>query len=417
MLDIIGKSMTEWKTYKIGELCKISSSKRIFAKEYKDSGIPFYRGKEIIEKQKGNKISTELFISQERYDEIKNKHGVPQEGDMLLTSVGTLGVPYIVKNGEVFYFKDGNLTWFYDFKNLDSRYLYYWFLSPFGKMNIDSKAIGSTQKALTIETLSKFEISLPGLEEQRRIAGILGAIDDKIESNRRINTNLESQAQALYKQWFVDFEFPNEEGKPYKSSGGKMVDSALGPIPDGWSVGDIYKYIKVIYGAPYKSALFSERKEGNPLIRIRDLKTFSPQYYTREILPNTEYVNAGDVVAGMDAEFIPCLWMGEMGVLNQRCCKFIGNQERISNYYVMCLMKPELEFAQSYKTGTTVSHLGKTDIDRFVVIQPALFIVEKFSIIADALLNNKIKLAKENITLATLRDTLLPKLMNGEIKI
>ena len=83
----------------------------------------------------------------------------------------------------------------------------------------------------------------------------------------------------------------------------------------------------------------------------------------------------------------------------------------------MCLMKPELEFAQSYKTGTTVSHLGKTDIDRFVVIQPALFIVEKFSIIADALLNNKIKLAKENITLATLRDTLLPKLMNGEIKI
>ena len=408
--------MTEWKTYKIADLCKISSSKRIFAKEYKDSGIPFYRGKEIIEKQKGNKISTELYISQERYEEIKTKHGVPKKGDMLLTSVGTLGIPYIVQD-EVFYFKDGNLTWFYDFDGLDSHYLYYWFLSPVGKMNIDSKAIGSTQKALTIETLSKFEISLPSLEEQRRIAGILGAIDDKIENNRRINANLELQAQALYKQWFVDFEFPNEEGKPYKSSGGKMVDSELGQIPEGWRVGDIYKYVNVVYGAPYKSALFNERKDGNPLIRIRDLKTFSPQYYTQEILPNTEFITAGDIVAGMDAEFVPCLWMGEKGVLNQRCCKFAGKQDSISNYYVMFLVKPELEFVQSYKTGTTVSHLGKADIDKFVVVQPPMTVIEKFSKIADALLNNKIKLAKENITLATLRDTLLPKLMNGEIKL
>jgi type I restriction enzyme S subunit len=128
-------------------------------------------------------------------------------------------------------------------------------------------------------------------------------------------------------------------------------------------------------------------------------------------------VNAGDVVAGMDAEFVPCLWMGEKGVLNQRCCKFVGKQDSISNYYVMFLVKPELEFVQSYKTGTTVSHLGKADIDKFVVVQPPFAVIEKFSKIADALLNNKIKLAKENINLATLRDTLLPKLMNGEIKI
>ena len=118
----------------------------------------------------------------------------------------------------------------------------------------------------------------------------------------------------------------------------------------------------------------------------------------------------------MDAEFVPCLWMGEKGVLNQRCCKFAGKQESISNYYVMFLVKPELEFVQGYKTGTTVSHLGKADIDKFVVVQPLLTVIEEFSKIADALLNNKIKLARENITLTTLRDTLLPKLMNGEIK-
>ena len=117
--------MEEWKKYKIGDLCSISSSKRIFAKEYQSSGVPFFRGKEIIEKQKGESISTELYISRSRYDEIKIKYGVPKEGDMLLTSVGTLGIPYIVKN-ENFYFKDGNLTWFSDFKGLNSAVMLNW---------------------------------------------------------------------------------------------------------------------------------------------------------------------------------------------------------------------------------------------------------------------------------------------------
>ena len=182
-------------------------------------------------------------------------------------------------------------------------------------------------------------------------------------------------------------------------------------------MGTIYKYVNVVYGAPYKSALFNERKDGNPLIRIRDLKTFSPQYYTQETLPNTEFINAGDVIAGMDAEFVPCLWMGEKGVLNQRCCKFASKQDSISNYYVMFLVKPELEFVQSYKTGTTVSHLGKADIDKFVVVQPPLAMIELFSIIVDSLLSNKVKLSNEIIALATLRDTLLPRLINGEIRI
>ena len=152
--------MEEWKEYRLGDVCTITSSKRIFANEYQNYGIPFYRGKEIIEKQKGEKVSNELFISKDKYDEIKKKHGVPSEGDMLLTSVGTIGIPYIVQD-EIFYFKDGNLTWFQNFNGINNRFLYYWFFTPFAKSLIDSKAIGSTQKALTIDTLKKFEIKLP----------------------------------------------------------------------------------------------------------------------------------------------------------------------------------------------------------------------------------------------------------------
>ena len=125
----------EWKEVTLGDLCEISSSKRIFAKEYQTNGIPFYRGKEIIEKQKGNTISNELFISRNRYEEIKAKYGVPQQRELLLTSVGTLGVPYVIKEEE-FYFKDGNLTWFRHFNGLDVEYLYYWFLSPLSLIHI-----------------------------------------------------------------------------------------------------------------------------------------------------------------------------------------------------------------------------------------------------------------------------------------
>mgnify|MGYP003487001949 FL=1 len=112
---------------KVGELCEISSSKRIFAKEYQESGIPFFRGKEVTEKYNGKlNVTTELFISEEKYLELVSKFGVPQQGDMLLTSVGTLGSTYIVKGSDKFYFKDGNLTWFKNFKGLNSQYFQYW---------------------------------------------------------------------------------------------------------------------------------------------------------------------------------------------------------------------------------------------------------------------------------------------------
>lgn len=402
-----GVSM-EWKEVTLGDLCEISSSKRIFAKEYQSDGVPFYRGKEIIAKQKGNAISNELFISRNRYEEIKARYGVPQQRELLLTSVGTLGVPYVIKEEE-FYFKDGNLTWFRHFNGLDVEYLYYWFLSPYGKNEINTKAIGSTQKALTIDSLSKFDIKIPAnLDDQRRIASILSSLDRKIELNNKINADLEEMAQAIFKNWFVDFE-------PFKD--GKFVDSELGMIPEGWKVGSPYEYVKVVYGAPYKSAKFNDNGEGLPLIRIRDLKDCNPQFYTPEILPQTEYVNMGDIVAGMDAEFVPHIWKGNTGLLNQRVCKLMPQQTSISNLFVLYLMKPELEFVQSYKTGTTVSHLGKADIDKFVVVLPPLKVVEECSKILDSILQRIKNISAESRTLSTLRDTLLPRLMSGELEV
>ena len=137
--------MSNMDKVKLSDICSITSSKRIFAKEYKKTGIPFYRGKEIIEKHNGNNVSTELFITRERYEEIKSKFDVPRKGDILLSSVGTLGVSWLVDEDE-FYFKDGNLTWLRNNDKTTSEFLYLWLNSPEAQNQIDMMCIGSTDR-------------------------------------------------------------------------------------------------------------------------------------------------------------------------------------------------------------------------------------------------------------------------------
>ena len=179
-----------WEVKTIGDLCEVGSSKRIFMKEYVDSGVPFYRGKEIIEKSKGNSVSTELFITKERFEEIKEKFGVPNKNDILLTSVGTLGVAYLVGD-EDFYFKDGNLTWFKNFKKEAYRYfIYRWIISSEGKKSIDAITIGSTQKALTINALKGMKLIVPSNDILSLFEGFIKSNISNIRSNNEEKNNL-----------------------------------------------------------------------------------------------------------------------------------------------------------------------------------------------------------------------------------
>lgn len=220
--------MAVWPKVRMDMLCEITSSKRIFAADYVSEGVPFYRGREITEKYKGNlDVSTELFITEEKFREIERKFGAPKQGDLLLTSVGTLGSVYVVKPGDRFYFKDGNLTWFRNFKGLDSQFLYYWIGSPQGKGELQKCTIGSSQSAFTIVLLKSMEIELPPLPIQQRIAGILSAYDELIDNSQRRIKILEAMARALYREWFVHFRFPGHESAPH-------VASPVGDIPEGW---------------------------------------------------------------------------------------------------------------------------------------------------------------------------------------
>ena len=399
--------MEEWKEYKLGDLIKLSSGGTPDKKNdsYWGGAIPWISAKSMYDDYL---YSSDLTITNEGL--INGSRIAPVNSILLLTRGSGLfnRIPVCLVKKEMAFNQDVKCL---ESKNQDivsNLFLFYWLMGNKHEISAILETTGIGAGKIDTERLKNIKINLPPVRTQKALVQFAESIMLKIEVNRRLNDNLQQQTQALYKSWFIDFEpFQNEE----------FIDSELGMIPKGWIVGDIYNYVDVIYGAPYKSSMFNDNKEGLPLIRIRDLKTNSPQFFTPEILPNTEYIEAGDIVAGMDAEFTPYLWLGEKGVLNQRCCKFKAKNNAISNYYILFLVKPELEYVQSYKTGTTVSHLGKSDIDRFKFIIPPLDVILAFSEKVNYMKEEVVNRARESRHLAQLRDTLLPRLMSGELKL
>ncbi len=377
-----GGLMAEWKKVKLGDVAEITSSKRIFMADYVSSGVPFYRSREIIEKQKGNEISTELFITEDKYNEIKSKFSAPEKGDVLLTSVGTLGVPYVVKENEKFYFKDGNLTWLKNFIHLIPEFLYYYFISNSGKAALEAISIGTTQKAITIVGLKSLEIPLPPLATQKKIARVLGALDDKIELNNQMNYNLEEQAKALFKSWFVDFE-------PF---GGKM--------PEEWREGTLKDLIEIRYGKDHK--------------KLADGQI--PVYGSGGLMRYAE----------------KALYQGESVLIPRKGT--LNNVMRVSGafwtvdtmFYSIPKKKGAIKYAYhilsvldlaTMNSGSAVPSMTTEILNSLKVILPTEQVLLAFDDLTEKFWETHELNRKENQQLAQLRDTLLPKLMSGEIDV
>jgi len=205
-----------WEEKCLDELGVITSSKRIYKSEYIKEGIPFYRTKEIKELSNGKDISIELFISKERYSDIKKSFGVPQINDLLMSAVGTIGEIMVIENDDEFYFKDGNIVWFKEFKSLDTNYLKFALIAFVEK--IKSLAIGSAYSALTIEKLNKYKISFPRtLEEQQNIVQKLDALSS--ETNK---------LEAIYQKKIEDLE-ELKMSILQKAFNGELVGAGLAP--------------------------------------------------------------------------------------------------------------------------------------------------------------------------------------------
>lgn len=206
-------------------------------------------------------------------------------------------------------------------ENIDERFLYYLSISPeFRKQAISLMEGTSGRKRVNENALKISDFLIPDLEEQRKIANILSAIDDKIQINNQINQELEAMAKTLYDYWFVQFDFPDQNGKPYKSSGGKMVynPELKREIPEGWGVENLFDIADVQYGYPFSTDYFNSTGEGVPVIRIRDiLGNDITNYSTEEEVEDKYKINVGDVLIGMDGNFHMNYWIKENCYLNQ----------------------------------------------------------------------------------------------------
>lgn len=402
-----------WETIKLGDCCEITSSKRIFYSEYTDHGVPFYRSKEIIECSQGQSISEPLYITNQRYDEIKDKFGVPVAGDMLLTSVGTIGIPYIVKETDEFYFKDGNLTWFRNFTNkLCAQYLYYWVTSKDGTGVLNNTTIGSSQKALTISALKNIEITVPPIENQRRIADILFAYDDLIENNRKQIKLLEEAAQRLYKEWFVDLRFPGHEHT-------KIVDG----VPEGWEKSAVAEVSSVLrrgisprYNENGKSVVINQKCIRQTVVTFDESR--------RQEKPYPEDLNL------QDSDTVICsTGAGTLGRVGQIFGDYpnttfdshvtlVRTNEGLGKQYLFQSLKAWQTYLMGMGKGSTNQlELSRETIRNLDIYVPSKKVLDQFEQVAQPMHDKISAISKSIMQLQTARDSLLPKLMSREVEV
>ncbi len=300
--------------------------------------------------------------------------------------------------------------------NKDTNSLFLYYLLKYNKANIESMGSGTTFKEVSGATMKNIEVNVPPIEIQQRIARILGALDDKIELNNRISRNLEEQAQALFRRWFVDFEFPDHNGNPYRTSGGEMIDSTLGEIPKDWKVGTLGDIAEIIMGQSPSGTSYNE--EGNGEVFYQGRAEFGDRFPTRRLFttePN-RMAEENSILMSVRAP------VGDINIAYEKCCieRGLASIKAKNNFnsfvlYTMHSLKDSLDVFNG--EGTVFGSINKDSLREMKIITPNNEFVAKFELIVSAI-DGLIKTNFfENQAFATIRDTLLPKLMNNEIKV
>ena len=303
-------------------------------------------------------------------------------------------------------------------KEVDKKFIYYLFQMKYIRKQIRLTSTGSKVKHTSPERIYDVELFLPSFIEQQKIASILSSLDKKIELNNKINKNLESMAKTLYDYWFVQFDFPDDNGKPYKSSGGKMVysDELKREIPEGWGVGtllDIATYTNGLACQKYRPL----NDEYLPVIKIREMKdgfTKNTEKVKKDI-PEKLIVNDGDILFSWSASLEIIIWTGGQGGLNQHIFKVTSDKYPKSFYYFQLIW-----YLQHFKMiaelrKTTMGHITQDHLKQSRIVIPPLELIDKLDRIIKPIQAKQVLLKQENQKLTQLRDWLLPMLMNGQV--
>ena len=276
-------------------------------------------------------------------------------------------------------------------------------------MNLNSKDIKS------------FELTLPStVNDQKEIALVLSALDAKIELNNRINTELEAMAKTLYDYWFVQFDFPDKDGRPYKSSGGRMVynKNLKREIPEGWKDGSLWTIADYYNGL----AMQKHRPKGKEFLRVIKIKEMGAGFsdeseHADSGIPEAAIVNDGDILFSWSATLAIKIWTQGNGALNQHIFKVTSVEYPKSFYYFELLNYLNHFKMMAEKRKTTMGHITLDHFKQSGIVIPPMFLIERLDRKFQPLFDQHLKLKKQNHEMVMLRDWLLPMLMNGQVSV
>jgi type I restriction enzyme S subunit len=394
--------MSEWKEYKLGEILAPKGYIRgpfgsaLKRPEMKSSGYAVYEQQHAIH----NTRKFRYFIDESKFNELIRFKTLPN--DLIISCSGTVGEISIIQESDPKgIISQALLALRPNLELISPKFLFYFFKNRYGYNQLISASHGSVQVNIAKrEVVESIKISLPNRAKQNQIAEILSSLDDKIELNNKINQELENLAQTLFKQWFIDFEFPNENGEPYKSSGGEMVDSELGEIPEGWKVVRLSTLLTIKYGKDHKhlsDGIFPLYGSGGIMRYVE-----KPLYQNSSILIPRKGTLSN--LFYLDEPF----WSVDTMFYTEIHNPIYGK------YLFHCIK--ELDIA-SMNVGSAVPSMTTKVLNELMVINPDNSILSKFDEIISSFYETLKYNHQEVKELTNLRDTLLPKLISGELEI
>jgi type I restriction enzyme S subunit len=406
--------MSEWKEYKLNDLVtKLGDGLHGTPKYDPEGDYYFINGSNLIDGKISVNDNTKR-VSKAEFDKYKKELS---DRTIFVSINGTLGNIATYNNEKIilgksacyFNVKDGVCKEFIKYIATDKSFQHY----------ISEYATGSTIKNVPLKTIRDYTLKLPSLPTQTAIAEILSSLDDKIELNNKINQELENLAQTLFKRWFIDFEFPNENGDPYKSSGGEMVESELGEIPKGWEIDSLDNIAEFLNGLALQKFPAESDYEFLPVIKIRELrqKDTSNSDKTSVNLPEKYIIEDGDVLFSWSGSLMIDFWTNGKGALNQHLFK-VTSKEYPKWYYYLWTKHHLTEFiAIAESKATTMGHIQRQHLTNAKVLVPNGDIITNFSLVFEPIISKIIDNRIECVELIKLRDTLLPKLISGELEV
>ncbi len=409
--------MSKWEFIEAEKLYQKVTDGTHDSPKYTNDGYPLVTSKNI--KDGVLDLNTANLISYIDYDEI-NKRSKVEQYDVIISMIGEYcGYTYIEKNTTIKYAVK-NVGLFKAGSELEANWLSYYLKSEYGKHFLKQSRTGSSQPYISLGALRSLKILNPSIEIKEGIVNVLKPLDSKIETNNRINSELELMAKTIYDYWFLQFDFPDENGDPYKSSGGKMVwnEELNREVPEGWEVATLLNIAQYENGLPCQKF----RPNGDDVLRVIKIREMNEGYsanteYVRSDIPKKAIIENGDVLFSWSASLDVKLWSGGIGALNQHIFKVTSVNFPKSFYYHQLINYLQHFKMMAENRKTTMGHITLDHLRQSRIIIPPKELTLELEKIIGPILSQKVGLEVENQKLVELRDWLLPMLMNGQVTV